>query len=272
MRLLLLVLLAGCASPQLPARVVEEADPLVLIAAVAPPQGSELELSVTVVADEATDALPDEPLAVDVFRPQDLSPAGLPMLHRSPVSRWVHPTPAAWPVTSTMTVAAVAGAQLVAWLDVDRSGSISPGDRVGPAVPLSEAEEAGDGLRVVLEVGGILTTVAASPRRVDVDATVVWPGEVVQGRLKVLGYPAASVGPGGPSGRPLVQWSSPGTRRVQDEVVTLRLPVQPPLWLMAGVDGDADGALDAGDPITRPVEGYVAGEALRLEMSAELDR
>ena len=191
------------------------------------------------------------------------------MLHRRPLARHVHAEPARWPVTDLVTVAAVAGARLVPWLDVDRSGDLSPGDRVGRAVPLSDAVEAADGLRLDLEVGRILTMVAASPERVDVVATVSYAGAPPRGRLLVLGYPADAIGPAGPRGRPHVRWSSPHADRVADERLTLPLPVEPPLWLMAGVDTDRDGELERGDQISRPVERFDASKERSLALSID---
>ena len=150
------------------------------------------------------------------------------------------------------------GAQVVAWLDVDRSGGLSPGDRVGDAVPLTDAAEAGDGLRMAVDVGRILTTVGASPERVEVATTLQYADAVPMGRLLVLGYPASSVGPDGPEGRPLLRWSSPRIERGAGEQHVLRLPVEPPLWVMAGVDSDLDGDLEPGDAISRPIDRFDA--------------
>lgn len=266
---LVLLLLPACSGPTLPPRVVEEVDPLALIAPLDPPAGSELDVRVTVLADASTSRLSGEPLAIDVYLPDDLSPSDVPMLHRAPLARHVYAQPAIWPVVDVVTVAAVAGAQLVPWLDVDRSGDLSPGDRVGSPVPLVDAVEAGDGLQVTLEVGRILTTVAASPERVDVLATVTYPRLAPRGRLMLLGYAADAVGPQGPTGRPHVRWISSHPERVDGERLTVPLPVEPALWLMAGVDTDRDGNLEQGDLVSRPIERFEASKERSLALQID---
>ncbi len=267
---LLLLLASGCVdAPQLPPRVVEEAEPRALIASVAPSEESAVTVRLTLSANPGTAALPAEPLAVDVYLPAQLSPAGFPLLGSVPVSRHVRDAPvASWPLELDVPVAAVAGATLVAWLDVDRDGEPGPGDRIGEPVPLSSADFGLDPPRLSGTIGRIHTTLAASPERRAVEVTVSAPADAPEdGRLLLIGYAAGRE----PGGRPDFRWSSPGTRRSWPETVSVRVPAMP-LWIMAGLDRGGDGQLDPSDLIGPPVEGFDAARqgALALSVDAQL--
>ncbi len=267
MVLLLLLLASGCVqAPQLPPRVVEEAEPAALIASVVPSDESAVTVRLALAANPGTAALPAEPLAVDVYLPAQLSPAGFPLLGSAPVSRHVHDAPvAAWPLELDVSVAAVAGATLVAWLDVDRDGEPGPGDRIGEPVALSSADFDVAPPRLSGTIGRIHTTLAASPERRLVQVSVSAPeGAPSEGRLLLIGY-AAGLEPGG---RPDFRWSSPGTRRSWPETVSVRVPAMP-LWIMAGLDRGGDGQLDPTDLIGPPAEGFDAGQQDVLALSVE---
>lgn len=257
---LLLLLASGCVEPQLPPRVVG-VEPSVRPLAAAP----ETALTVRLVlqAEPGVAALPPLPVALDVYLASQLSPAGFPLLGAKPASRSVHAPGGGWPLEWEVEVAAVAGAVLVPWLDVDGDGEPGAGDRIGDAVALSEGDFSGDGGRVTSRIGRIATTLAASPPRRPVAVTVTGPaGRASRGRLMVIGYA------GEPGGRPDFRWSSPDACCTWPETRTIRMPAMP-LWVMAGLDAGADGQLDPSDLIGPPVERFDAGRESTLALAID---
>lgn len=226
--------------------------PLLLAAGRAPAP-----IALTIDGDAATSLLPPLPTLLSGYRKAQLADTGLPRVGSEPSfthELGVHPLPLHVP----SAVPADGLTHLVAWVDVNGSGTLDTGDRCSrPGAPLLvlPGMEAGPPPPVTLTIER--TWVASGAPSTD-EPSVRLAVELTaadglvdrrRGSVLLLGFAPAELEGGLPrrGSRPTFEWS----RRFSPLAWPLRFEVTPPpgLLLLPVLDEGGDGRLSPGDPL-----------------------
>jgi hypothetical protein len=272
MRLLLVVLLAGCLGPtpeeqeKVQGHLLPPPDPSIVVQSPGAMGGGPLataEFAVRVERLDAPEFAPEDavlPLLRIVGRPlKQILPSGLPRVTQPGAFQWSSPDAvAAWPFEATLALPSDDATWLYAWIDRDGDAALSAGDPISAPVP-PPSGVAADG-PVVLRIdrayrpSGAEQLAENGPEVVIIDANEDARSRVGV-ELLLAGYLPDEVSTLGLPDRPApptLRWMS--GKDPLEWPVRVRLPPrgQSNIKLVAVMDLDANGVMSPGDLVGVP--------------------